>query len=76
MQFSRFLDSASEIMSSIGNQRNMANHMHNFSLRIREAITKHGIVNDPIYGQVYAFEVDGFGSGTCSSEPEMSKMIT
>ncbi len=37
--------------------------MHNFSLSIRNAITQYGIVNDPQYGQVYAFEVDGFGSG-------------
>jgi meiotically up-regulated gene 157 (Mug157) protein len=63
MMFSRYLDSASNIMAKIGNQRNVANHMHNFSVSIRNAITKYGIVNDPVYGQVYAFEVDGFGSG-------------
>jgi hypothetical protein len=61
--FSRYLDSASEIMAAIGGPRNLANHMHNFSQSIRRAITQHGIVNDPTYGQVYAFEVDGFGSG-------------
>lgn len=62
MMFSRYLDSASEIMANIGNQRNLANHMHNFAGRIREAITKYGIVNNPTYGQIYAFEVDGYGS--------------
>lgn len=66
MMFSRYLDSASDIMAAIGNQRNLANHMHNFSNSIREAITKYGIVNDPVYGQVYAYEVDGFGSGMLS----------
>jgi hypothetical protein len=50
-------------MADIGGQRNLANHMHNFASSIREAITTHGIVNDPTYGQVYAFEVDGFRSG-------------
>lgn len=69
MMFSRYLDSTSQIMANIGNQRNVANHMHNFSANIRNAITKYGIVNDPVYGQVYAFEVDGFGSGTCSNYP-------
>jgi meiotically up-regulated gene 157 (Mug157) protein len=63
MMFSHYLDSASSIMADIGGQRNLANHMHNFAASIREAITTHGIVNDPTYGQVYAFEVDGFGSG-------------
>jgi meiotically up-regulated gene 157 (Mug157) protein len=50
-------------MAAIGGQRNLANDMHNFAMDIRTAITTHGIVNDPTYGQVYAFEVDGFGSG-------------
>lgn len=54
-------------MANIGSQRNLANHMHNFAGSIRDAITKYGIVNDPTYGQVYAFEVDGFGSGKFSS---------
>lgn len=63
MMFSRYLDSASKIMAAIGGEINLANHMHNFAQSIRAAITKHGIVNDPVYGQVYAFEVDGFGSG-------------
>lgn len=62
MMFARYLDSASEIMAQIDNQRNLANHMHNFAGRIRDAITKYGIVNNPKYGQIYAFEVDGYGS--------------
>ena len=62
MMFSRYLDSASEIMAKIGNQRNLANHMHNFAGSIRDAITKHAIVNHPTYGSIYAFEVDGYGS--------------
>ena len=63
MMFSRYLDSASKIMATIGSQRDLANHMRNFSKSIREAINKHGIFDDPVYGEVYAFEVDGFGSG-------------
>ncbi len=38
--------------------------MHNFAGSIRTAITEYGIINDPTYGQVYAYEIDGFGSGT------------
>jgi meiotically up-regulated gene 157 (Mug157) protein len=63
MMFARYLDSASTIMAAIGGQRNLANHMHNFATSIRSAIATYGIVSDPVYGQVYAFEVDGFGSG-------------
>ena len=59
-------------MAAIGGQRNLANHMHNFAQSIRAAITTHGIVSDPTYGQVYAFEVDGFGSGAPSSQIRIS----
>ena len=67
MMFARYLDSASEIMAKIGNQRNTANHMHNFAGRIRAAISQYGIVTHPKYGQIYAFEVDGYGSRKISS---------
>ena len=67
MMFSRYLSSASEIMSAIGGQNDLANHMQSFSQSIRAAITTHGIVNDTVYGQVYAYEVDGYGSGKYSS---------
>lgn len=62
--FSRYLDSTSTIMAKIGNQQNLADHMHNFAGSIRKAITKYGITNHPTYGDIYAFEVDGYGSCT------------
>lgn len=61
--FTRYLESCCKIMAGIGGQRNLSNHMHNFAQSIRAAITKYGIVNDPTYGKVFAYEVDGFGSG-------------
>ncbi|KAL2067217.1 hypothetical protein VTL71DRAFT_1641 [Oculimacula yallundae] len=76
MMFSRYLDSASNIMAAIGNQRNLANQMHNFSSSIRDAITKHGIVNDPTYGQVYAFEVDGYGSANRMDDANIPSLLS
>jgi meiotically up-regulated gene 157 (Mug157) protein len=62
MMFSRYLDSASAIMTAIGGQTNTANQMHHFAQSIQAAISKYGVVNDNTYGEMYAFEVDGFGS--------------
>lgn len=61
MMFSSFLDAASNIMMNLGTENELADHMHQFSLDIRTAITKHAIVHDAIYGDVYAYEVDGYG---------------
>jgi meiotically up-regulated gene 157 (Mug157) protein len=62
MMFSRYLESTSEIMAAIGGQSKTANLMHNFAQSIRAAISKYGIVQDDTYGEMYAYEVDGFGS--------------
>lgn len=59
--FSRYLDSASEIMAKISGQTSTAKFMHNFAQSIRTAIHNHGIVSDATYGEIYAYEVDGFG---------------
>ena len=63
MMFSRYLESCSKIMAQISGQKELSDHMHTFASSIRASITKYGIVNDPVYGKVYAYEVDGFGSG-------------
>lgn len=62
MMFSRYLDSASSIMAAIGGQDDLADIMQNFAQSIRAAISTYGIVTDPTYGRLYAYEVDGFGS--------------
>jgi hypothetical protein len=62
MMFSRYLDSASNIMAAIGGQRNLANEMQRFAQSIKAAISTYGIVSDATFGQMYAYEVDGFGS--------------
>ncbi|CZT00058.1 related to Meiotically up-regulated gene 157 protein [Rhynchosporium agropyri] len=76
MMISRYLDSASTIMAGIGNQRNLSNRMHNFAGSIRDAITKHGIVYDPVYGQVYAFEVDGYGSANRMDDANIPSLLS
>jgi len=76
MMFSRYLDSASKIMAAIDGQKNFSNHMHNFAQSIRAAITQYGIVNDPVYGQVYAFEVDGFGSANRMDDANIPSLLS
>ncbi|POS85773.1 hypothetical protein EPUL_003794 [Erysiphe pulchra] len=62
MMFAGYLSSASKIMAILGTENELADHMNQLSLTIRTAITKYAIVRDATYGDVYAYEVDGFGS--------------
>jgi uncharacterized protein len=76
MMFSRYLDSTSKIMQKVGNQQNLSNHMHNFALKIRAAIVQHGIVQDPKYGKVYAFEVDGYGLANRMDDANIPSLLS
>lgn len=45
-----------------GAHPDLSSEAGNLSTQIRDAIDKHGIVEHPEWGKVYAFEVDGYGS--------------
>ena len=60
MMFATYLGRAAEIMTA--HNRTLAERMNKLSASVREAIERHGIVNHPIYGRMYAYEVDGYGS--------------
>lgn len=60
MMFASFVKATAEIMRTI--DESTAQEMEDMAAGIEEAIDKFAIVNHPEYGQVYAYEVDGFGS--------------
>ena len=69
MMFSRYLQSASNIMSQLGyNTTALANEMSSLSSNLRSAISKFGIVSSYNNGQIYAYEVDGYGSQNIMDE--------
>lgn len=70
MQFSRFLQSASEIMGALNATQapDLTSRMSNMAGSIRQAIQDHGIITLQDGTQVYAFEVDGYGSSTIMDE--------
>ncbi|KAK0275421.1 hypothetical protein LTR35_011123 [Friedmanniomyces endolithicus] len=59
MMFSRFLASSATIAEAIG-ESDLCNRMTTMASDLRTAITAHGIVETAAYGQIYAYEVDGY----------------
>lgn len=43
---------------------------------IDAAIRKYGIVNHPVCGRVYAFEVDGFGNSLCMDDANIPSLLS
>ncbi|CEP63150.1 glycoside hydrolase family 125 protein LALA0_S07e03532g [Lachancea lanzarotensis] len=46
------------------------------SQRIREGIMEHGIVNHPTFGEVYAYEVDGYGSSVLMDDANIPSLLS
>ena len=51
----------SEIIRTTGNGKNLFNQTERLKKEVDEAIQKYGIVNHPVFGKIYAYEVDGYG---------------
>jgi len=76
MMFSRYLASASQIMLKLGNHTDLGNRMAGLAVGIRSAITEYGIVASKNNGQVYAFEVDGYGSQNIMDDANIPSLLS
>ena len=67
MMFARYLEEAALIMQRLDTQRSreLDIRMRSMAFEIRAGITKYGVVSHPLFGAMFAFEVDGYGSRVC-----------
>ncbi|KAK4968670.1 hypothetical protein LTR66_001293 [Elasticomyces elasticus] len=75
MMFSRYLDSASNIVAAMGDQRDLARRMSELAASLRSAISTFGIVDSGDFGQVYAYEVDGYGSRNIMDDANIPSLL-
>lgn len=75
MMFQRYLNSTSAIMSALGNQE-LAETMQNISISLHQAITTYGILKHPAYGDIYAYEVDGYGSVSIMDDANIPSLLS
>ena len=76
MMFSRYLNSTAQIMNAIGGHADLANSMSALATSIRTAITDHGIINSPGYGNIYAYEVDGYGGQNLMDDANIPSLLS
>ena len=78
MMFSRYLNSTADIVSTIGcaNSSSLSSQMKDLSNSLRSAITTHGIVNSANYGQIYAYEVDGYMSQNIMDDANIPSLLS
>ena len=73
MMFARYLETTTTIMFDLDTlrTRNLADRMLTMAAEIRAGIDKHGIISHPLFGSMYAFEVDGYGSQVRPLSPSL-----
>lgn len=76
MMFSRYLSSTALIMANIPGQQSTAKEMATFARSIKAAIATYGIISDPNYGQIYAYEVDGFGGRNLMDDSNIPSLLS
>ena len=62
MMFSRYLDLCADIMEKLPQRGEKAGRMREFAASIRMGIEKYGRTDHRLFGRIYAYEVDGYGS--------------
>lgn len=56
------LRKAAEILETVNGESAMAEECRALALEVENALQEYAIVDHPVYGKIYAYEVDGFGN--------------
>ncbi|KAI8069794.1 uncharacterized protein B0P05DRAFT_513999 [Gilbertella persicaria] len=56
--------------------QNLATETSQLSKDIREAVYKYGLVKHPTYGQIFAYEVDGYGSALIMDDANIPSLLS
>ncbi len=56
------LRKAAEILDEVNGKRELAGDCRSLAAEVEEALKKYAVVEHPEFGEIYAFEVDGFGT--------------
>ena len=79
MMFAHYLKATSAILTSLGDDdsnSDLATEMNSLSASLTAAITNHGIVSDPVHGDIYAYEIDGYGGRNIMDDANIPSLLS
>ena len=76
MMFAHYLNTTSSILTATGNNANLANEMSALSASLTAAITEHGIVSNPVHGDIHAYKVDSYGGRSIKDDAKIPSLLS
>jgi len=71
------LRQAAEMQDALtGGDQALANALRELAAEVEMALQKHAMVEHPKYGQIYAYEVDGFGSSLLMDDANVPSLLS
>jgi meiotically up-regulated gene 157 (Mug157) protein len=70
------LKQAAVMIKQIFNDAELYEKLNMLASEVEQALQKHGIVNHPSFGKIYAFEVDGFGNSNLMDDANIPGLLS
>ncbi|KAL4787998.1 hypothetical protein BJX76DRAFT_317493 [Aspergillus varians] len=70
------LKRTADMLRSAGAPSDLVNNLETRSTRLRKAVQDNAIVNHPKFGDVYAFEIDGYGSHIFMDDANVPSLLS
>ena len=67
---------SAEILRNVNNNTELAAKMEALANEVEDAVNKYGIIDHPVHGRVYAYEVDGFGSYLMMDDANVPSLLS
>ncbi len=69
------LRQAAQMVSVIYKDTQLASQLNSLAGEVEQALKKYAIVNHPVYGKIYAYEVDGFGNANLMDDANIPGLL-
>lgn len=70
------LNQAAEMMDEIANDPETAKELKALSTEVKHALNQYAIVDHPKYGEIYAFEINGYGSHLLMDDANVPSLLS
>ena len=70
------LNQASEMLEGVKDPSGLASECRALAKEISDALNKHAIINHPKYGDIYAFEIDGYGNHLLIDDANVPSLLS